>query len=63
MEVEFLKGPTVLDKTVGEIVQQGRVAGRASGGAEVVRGADEAFSKMPVPDPVDDDPGGEGVPW
>ena len=45
------------------MVEEGGITWCSSGRAEVVRGGDQSLSEVPVPDPVDHDPGREGVLW
>ena len=58
---EFFEGPAVGDEVVGEVVEEEGVGGGIASGAEVVDGADEAFTEEVHPDAVDEDAGGEGV--
>jgi len=55
------EGPLVGDEIAGEPVEQFRVGGWAAAVAEVARGGDEACVEAELPEPVDDDAGGEGV--
>ena len=58
---EFFEGPAVGDEVVGEVVEEEGVGGGVASGAEVVDGADKAFTEEVHPDAVDEDAGGEGV--
>ena len=57
--VEFFEGPAVFDEPGCEVVKKFGMAGFGSHRSETIGGGNEAAPKVPGPDPVDDDAGGE----
>ena len=58
---EGFDGPAVFDEAEGEMVEEFGVTGELAGLAEVIGGANDAFTEEVFPNAVDHDAGGEGV--
>ena len=59
--MEMFDGPSAVNQFAGEPVEKFGMGGGNASLAEIVDGADEAGAKVPVPDAVGHDPGGEGM--
>ena len=60
LAMEGLQRPAAGDEAGGQVVEQVRVRRRLAELAEVARGRHQRSAEVPAPDPVDDDPPGEG---
>jgi hypothetical protein len=58
-----VQAPTAFDEGVGEPVEEFRMTGSVAEGTEIFGGSDESFSKMPAPDSIHKDSGGERMIW
>ena len=59
--VDVLHGPAVCHEFVGEPVQKFGMGRSTAQFPEVFRTIDQSLAKVPAPDAVDDDSGGEGI--
>ena len=59
--IELLDRPSVLHEPVRQVIEQGGMSGQLPGTTEIVGVTGNPTPKMPGPDPVDHDPGGQGV--
>ena len=59
--VELLDRPSVLHKPVRQVVEHGGMSRQLPGSTKIVGVPGNPTPKMPGPDPVDHDPGGQGV--
>ena len=59
--VQSLEGPTIGDEIASEAIEKERVAGGPTTESEVRWSLDDSGAEMALPDPVDDDSGGQGV--